>query len=67
MSAHVHTRTALVLAAAASLLAGCEKTPRDRLQGRWLGESHRKHLPRRGYEGFGLGEGHGDGVSVAAA
>ena len=39
MSAHIQMGTALVLAVALSTLAGCEKSPRDRLQGRWLGES----------------------------
>ena len=39
MSAHIPMRPALTVAVAALLLAGCEKTPRDRLQGRWLGES----------------------------
>ena len=29
----------LVLAITLPAVAGCEKTPRDRLQGRWLGES----------------------------
>jgi hypothetical protein len=31
--------TALVLAITLPAVAGCERTPRDRLQGRWLGES----------------------------
>ncbi len=31
--------TALALAMAIPALAGCEKSPRDKLQGRWLGES----------------------------
>lgn len=31
--------TALVLLLSIPAVAGCEKTPRDRLQGRWLGES----------------------------
>lgn len=31
--------TALALVIALPAVAGCEKTPRDRLQGRWLGES----------------------------
>lgn len=32
-------RSALALAISLSALAGCEKSPKDRLQGRWLGES----------------------------
>ena len=32
-------KTALCLAIALPAAAGCEKSPRDRLQGRWLGES----------------------------
>src|SRR6185503_8725395 len=32
-------RTALALAITLPAVAGCEKSPRDRLQGRWLGES----------------------------
>ncbi|HVK70425.1 MAG TPA: hypothetical protein VM694_38495, partial [Polyangium sp.] len=32
-------KTALVLAAVALFVSGCGKTPKDRLQGRWLGES----------------------------
>ena len=32
-------RTALALAITIPAVAGCEKSPRDRLQGRWLGES----------------------------
>ncbi len=32
-------RTALCLAITLPAAAGCEKSPRDRLQGRWLGES----------------------------
>ena len=32
-------KTALCLAIALPGVAGCEKSPRDRLQGRWLGES----------------------------
>lgn len=31
--------TALALAITLPAVAGCEKTPKDRLQGRWLGES----------------------------
>jgi hypothetical protein len=31
--------TALALAITLPAAAGCEKTPKDRLQGRWLGES----------------------------
>ena len=31
--------TALALAITLPAAAGCDKTPRDRLQGRWLGES----------------------------
>ncbi|MGK4008472.1 hypothetical protein WMF31_38030 [Sorangium sp. So ce1036] len=36
---HNHIHLALVLALALPAVAGCSKTPRDRLQGRWLGES----------------------------
>jgi hypothetical protein len=32
-------KTALALAISLPALAGCEKSPKDRLQGRWLGES----------------------------
>ena len=32
-------RTAFCLAITLPAVAGCEKSPRDRLQGRWLGES----------------------------
>lgn len=32
-------KTALALAITIPAAAGCEKSPRDRLQGRWLGES----------------------------
>src|SRR5215510_13377911 len=32
-------RTALALAITIPAAAGCEKSPKDRLQGRWLGES----------------------------
>jgi hypothetical protein len=32
-------RTALALAITLPAAAGCEKSPKDRLQGRWLGES----------------------------
>src|SRR5271170_78275 len=32
-------KTALALAISIPAAAGCEKSPRDRLQGRWLGES----------------------------
>ncbi|KYF65204.1 hypothetical protein BE11_01360 [Sorangium cellulosum] len=32
-------KTALALAMALTAVAGCSKTPRDRLQGRWYGES----------------------------
>jgi hypothetical protein len=32
-------KTALVLAITLPAAAGCEKSPRDKLQGRWLGES----------------------------
>ena len=32
-------KTALVLAITLPATAGCEKSPKDRLQGRWLGES----------------------------
>jgi hypothetical protein len=32
-------KTALCLVIALPAAAGCEKSPRDRLQGRWLGES----------------------------
>ena len=31
--------TALALALALPVVAGCEKSPKDKLQGRWLGES----------------------------
>jgi len=31
--------TALVLVLAIPAMAGCEKSPKDRLQGRWMGES----------------------------
>lgn len=31
--------TAMVLAFTLPAIAGCDKTPRDRLQGKWLGES----------------------------
>src|SRR5690242_10893197 len=31
-------KTALALAISLSAVMGCQKTPRDRLQGRWLGE-----------------------------
>lgn len=34
-----HVMTALALALTLPLLAGCDKSPKDRLQGRWLGES----------------------------
>jgi len=37
MRARVKTALALVICLPAA--AGCEKSPRDRLQGRWLGES----------------------------
>ena len=32
-------KTALALVLSLSAVAGCDKSPRDRLQGRWLGES----------------------------
>jgi hypothetical protein len=32
-------KTALALVITLPVVAGCEKSPRDRLQGRWLGES----------------------------
>jgi len=32
-------KTALALAITLPAVAGCEKSPKDRLQGRWLGES----------------------------
>lgn len=32
-------KTALALALTLPAVAGCDKSPRDRLQGRWLGES----------------------------
>jgi hypothetical protein len=32
-------KTALALALTLPAVAGCEKSPKDRLQGRWLGES----------------------------
>jgi len=32
-------RTALALAISLPAVAGCEKAPKDKLQGRWLGES----------------------------
>ncbi len=32
-------KTALALALVLPVVAGCEKSPRDKLQGRWLGES----------------------------
>ena len=32
-------KTALALALSLPAVAGCEKSPKDRLQGRWLGES----------------------------
>jgi hypothetical protein len=32
-------KTALALAITIPAIAGCEKSPKDRLQGRWLGES----------------------------
>jgi hypothetical protein len=32
-------KTALALALALPVVAGCEKSPKDKLQGRWLGES----------------------------
>lgn len=32
-------KTALALAISLPAVAGCDKSPRDRLQGRWLGES----------------------------
>src|SRR5271156_3373516 len=32
-------KTALALAISLPAAAGCDKSPRDRLQGRWLGES----------------------------
>jgi hypothetical protein len=32
-------KTALAIALTLPAAAGCEKTPKDRLQGRWLGES----------------------------
>jgi hypothetical protein len=31
--------TAMILAFTLPAIAGCDKTPRDRLQGKWLGES----------------------------
>jgi hypothetical protein len=34
----ISVKTALALALALPAVAGCEKTPKDRLQGRWLGE-----------------------------
>jgi len=34
-----HVMTALALAITLPVLSGCEKSPRDKLQGRWLGES----------------------------
>jgi hypothetical protein len=33
-----HVGTALAIALTLPAAAGCEKTPRDRLQGRWMGE-----------------------------
>lgn len=35
----IRVNTALALALALPALAGCEKTPKDKLQGRWLGEA----------------------------
>lgn len=35
----VRVKTALALALTLPAAAGCDKSPRDRLQGRWLGES----------------------------
>lgn len=35
----VSTKTALALLLVLTAAAGCNKTPKDRLQGRWLGES----------------------------
>ena len=35
----IRIRTALVLAITLPVVAGCEKSPKDKLQGRWLGES----------------------------
>ena len=39
MRNRVKIALALALALVLSAAAGCEKTPKDRLQGRWLGES----------------------------
>src|SRR4051812_194759 len=36
---HARFKTALALAITLPAAAGCEKSPKDRLQGRWLGES----------------------------
>jgi hypothetical protein len=38
MSMHSRVKAALALAVTIPTLAGCEKSPRDKLQGRWLGE-----------------------------
>ena len=35
----IRIKTALALALALPVVAGCEKSPKDKLQGRWLGES----------------------------
>lgn len=35
----IRIKTALALAITLPVVAGCEKSPKDKLQGRWLGES----------------------------
>lgn len=35
----IQVKTALAIALALPAAAGCEKTPKDKLQGRWLGEA----------------------------
>ncbi len=35
----IRSKTALALVFALPVAAGCEKSPKDKLQGRWLGES----------------------------
>ncbi len=35
----IRIKTALALAISLPVVAGCEKSPKDKLQGRWLGES----------------------------
>ena len=35
----IRVKTALALVFVLPVVAGCEKSPRDKLQGRWLGES----------------------------